>query len=321
MPVAASAPEAATPPVALSAGTEPAAALAAGPPALPEPQAPDMLPGQVLARTPAGQSLIDTPAGALLLPAAADLPVGAGIQLKVMAPPQLPPAAPPVPTAGPGPHSWPALTEAITTLVHADPAAAQAMLSGLPQLTPALAANLSVFANALDSGDATAVLGPNTLQSLQRAGRRDLADRLKRDIADLGEDSGRPLGGGEWRAFTIPVINSGLVQPVRLVVRRAPSSADGGGTGPAATEHRFLLDLRMSRLGRIQMDGLVQRDTRRFDLIIRTATPLAPEMRRDIMGLFAACSDAVGTKGGVTFQGGGRFVDPPADGGGTTVTV
>jgi len=34
-------------------------------------------------------------------------------------------------------------------------------------------------------------------------------------------------------------------------------------------------------------------------------------MRHDILGLFTVTGDAVGTKGSVTFQPGGRFVDLP----------
>ena len=74
---------------------------------------------------------------------------------------------------------------------------------------------------------------------------------------------------------------------------------------------RFLLDLDLSRLGPMQFDGLVKRQYKHFDLIIRTRDPLPGEMRRDIDGLFQNGLMNFGLEGSVVFQPEGRFVATP----------
>ena len=54
----------------------------------------------------------------------------------------------------------------------------------------------------------------------------------------------------------------------------------GGGT-------RFLLDLDLSRLGPLQLDGMFKKESRSFDMMVRTTAPLPETMRTDLAGLFA----------------------------------
>jgi hypothetical protein len=107
-----------------------------------------------------------------------------------------------------------------------------------------------------------------------------------------------------------------MVDTIRLDVRQPVDpdqdrAGSGRGGKDQGQEHRFVVDLDLSRLGRLQMDGLVQRADKRFDLILRMETPFSSEMRRDITQLFIGTIEAIGIKGGVTFQGGGRFLSFP----------
>ena len=270
-----------------------------------------------MAHVPGSPALLSTPLGTLSLPA--ELPVGADVTLEVLAPPIPPPPAPAAASTAPGlgQGGWPALNEALTVLTAQDPQAAQQLMRAMPQMGPQLAANLSLFANALRSGDTKAIIGEGAVRGLEKGGRRDLADKLKDDVDELSAESERPVDGGNWRGFTLPILTGAEILPVHLFVRQQPEPEEddvkSGGGGRRGTEHRFLLEVSMTRLGRFQLDGLIQRDTKRFDLIIRTALALPDHMRHDILGLFANAGDLAGTKGSVTFQGGGRFIDlPPA---------
>ena len=68
-----------------------------------------------------------------------------------------------------------------------------------------------------------------------------------------------------------------------------------GADGHGARANRFLIDLTLSRIGELQLDGLVR--PRRFDLILRTHMPLPPEMRQEIGKLFQNSLETLGMTG------------------------
>jgi len=312
-------------PVPGAAAAEPDASVP--PPAAPltaaaEEPPPPTLTGTVLDHAPGGQALVQTPIGTLSLPSALPLAPGSILDLRVVGPP-LPPL--PGPSTNPAPLApgWPALSDAIETLAaQANGEAASQLSATLPQLNTQLAANLSLFASAIEAGEEPPLLGEKVVGGLERAGRRDLVGRLKDDVRALSAKATRPLGEhGEWRGFSLPMLLGAEIEPIQLYVQRPPRDEDSESGGRKGDEHRFLVEVTLTRMGRIQFDGLVQRDTKRFDLIIRTAEPMSEQMRHDIMGLFAQTSDAVGTKGSVVFHSGGRFLDLPPTGGGTRLMV
>src|SRR5579859_6293064 len=115
-------------------------------------------------------------------------------------------------------------------------------------------------------------------------------------------------GEGDWRSLVIPFLMGGQMTTIRLTARHRQ-----GRMSAAEREKgtRFLLDLDLSRLGPMQFDGLVKRQYKHFDLIIRTRDPLPGEMRRDIDGLFQNGLMNFGLEGSVVFQPEGRFVATP----------
>lgn len=294
----------------------PQAPIPAGPqgPASPGPSASATLTGTITAHPPGGQAVVQTPAGTLAVPVPSNLTVGARVVLDVVGPP-IPPAsgggnaAPQGLTAS----GWPALADALATLSRAEPKLAEQLMNSLPQANGRLSINLSVVAAAIRAGDWRQVFNDTIRSGLERAGKGELAARLKGDVEKLSAESTRPLGGGgEWRGMALPFLNNAAIEPIRLYLRRPvedegdPSRRRGGGDG-----QRFVIEITMSKLGRIQFDGMVRRDDKQFDLILRTEAPLPTDMRRDIMQIFTSAGELCGTKGVVVFQP-GRFIDLPA---------
>jgi hypothetical protein len=197
------------------------------------------------------------------------------------------------------------------------------LMRTIPQAGPRLAAGLALFAEAVQSGNSKQVAGDGVVKGLDKAGRRDLAGRLKKDFDSLADEAARPLGpAADWRGLTMPFLNGATIDPIRLYVRHPPEDEEGGGGKSGGHEHRFILDITMTRLGRIQLDGLIQRGTNRFDLVMRTGQPLSDGMRQDIAGIFAECGQLTGAKGSISFQTGGRFVElPPTDSPETRIMV
>lgn len=283
------------------------------------PQAAGQMPiltGTVSAHPPGGQAVLNTAIGTLALPTAETMAVGSQIRLEVVGAPQLP-ANPTAPTVarpeGLTPQGWPALSESMETLAANDRQALDLMMRAIPQAGPRLAAAMVAFTGAMRSGDGRAVIGDAPSKALEKAGRRDLAERLTADLADLAQDSGRPVGNGEWRLHTFPFSHGAQVDPIQLFVRGAEAEEQRSKSGGTGNDKRFILDFNLSSLGRLQMDGLVRREDKLFDLIIRSDKPLPQDVRMDIMAIFTQSSEMVGTKGSVAFQSGGRWIDIRTD--------
>jgi hypothetical protein len=62
----------------------------------------------------------------------------------------------------------------------------------------------------------------------------------------------------------------------------------------------------------MQLGGMVRKETRGFDLMVRTKDVLPDYMRRDLTGMFASSNAAMGLRGGLAFQVVKKFPDPMA---------
>jgi hypothetical protein len=280
--------------------------LSAAPPAM----LPRTLTGTVAPNSLAGQPLVQTAAGLLALDTALDLPPGAQLELVPIGPPAHPAAGavqdPSAPEAGA--DRWLALDAAIRVLQQTAPQAAQELVRQLPDLGLRLAPNLIAFVSAVQTGAIESWLGGGPVKALERAGRRDLVDSLVRDVGEMRTPVQLPIGG-DWQTIVVPLFFGQQIERIRLIMRRPPDSDD---EAEAREEEgaRFLVDVEMSRLGPLQLDGLVKRRAKRFDLILRSRYPLPDDVRRGIVGIFSRCLDGLGMIGSASFQQAVAFVVP-----------
>ncbi len=285
----------------------------ANPPATPASQAPAPQ-GQAPATpappgTPIPATAPNTANPAAPLPAASGAAIEAGNRAGVTARPSAPalPAAPaaagddslPVDSA----RRVPALREAVSVLSAADPAlASQFVRSVLPQGNAQLATTLLFFLSATRGGDIRGWVGDRVTARLEDAGRADLLPRLSAELAGTPRPAADPAAG-EWRSQTIPLYQDADVGGLALHVRKAgdedgtAEDADGGG-------RRFVIDMDLSRMGPLQLDGLVRE--KRLDVTIRSQAAFPESMRQDMRTLFRDASETVGLHGGLTFQAGGH---------------
>ena len=280
------------PPVAAAADL----AEAAPGPVAPAPAA--SLVGTVVAGT-ASETLVETPVGTLALEQGFALPPGTllGLQLLAATPPE-PPAAAPVAQS----DTWPALAQALSVLDRTLPnLAAQLRAELSPVSGETLAGTLLFLMSALNSG---AWPGAKLATALDDAGQRDLRLQLEGDIAQLRQLS--DPGSGDWRVFILPLLEGGLIHPVRVYLRRR-------STASAAPEQgtRFLLEVDTSRLGAVQLDGLVR--PQRFDLVLRSHRAFGAELRQEIAAVFRNATTASGLAGDITFTTASRFAVAPLD--------
>ena len=297
----------------------PAAAPASVAPPPPVQSAATTLPteitGQVLPNTDAGQPLVKTPIGLLALPVEPQsLPPGTEITLAVAGKPVRPPPDPVV-IAAPTPDDPPdrALPRKLAQMLDSLPdddggKLAESVRERIPAPGPKLAAQmLSLIASSQQSQPAQSLtrwLGPDVAAALTHAAPQAI-ESLSKHWETLSQPVQGP-DGGEWRSLMIPFL---IAPPQQMTTIRLTTRHRSRGLDPAEREKgtRFLLDLDLSALGQMQFDGLVKRQHKRFDLIIRTLQPLTGEMRRDIDGLFVNGLMNFGLQGSVGFQSDGRF--------------
>lgn len=298
--------------------------LPSAPPAPPQtvqPAAPITALSGVVVSNGAAIPVIRTEAGEIQINLRANLPVGTRVVLEVLAqlPPRgvgtvilpLPPAA--LPLSGPAGANvgWRTLQESLQVLERADPPAAQQLAQAIPDGGPRTALAMMSFAQAMRTGDSRQWPGDSTLRILERAGPRGrhLASTLSEEVSALSSRARE--SGPEWRALPLPWSVDGRIERIALITRREGAGDEeakkkSGGSGGT----RFLINLELSRLGEMQLDGMFRKETRGFDMVIRTRGPLTDEMRHDLTGLFANSNAAMGLKGTLSFQVVKKFPDP-----------
>ena len=287
------------------------------------------LTGTVTSLSPAGAPIVEINSpqvqGQVQLNARANIPVGTTVTFEVTA--QAPPqtgttATAPNPTSalpftGPAGATtgWPTLTESLTLLQRTDPQAAAQLAQSIPDGGPRTVVAVMAFAQALRVGDPRQWPGDGNLRALERIGPRGahLAAQLSGEVSEMAARS-REVGG-EWRSMAVPWNADGRIERIELITRREEPQDDDAKKQNAGGGTRFVINLDLSNLGSMQMDGMFRKDTRGFDLMIRTKETLPDHMRREMTGMFANSNAAMGLKGGLSFQVVKKFPDPIGDDG------
>ncbi len=193
-------------------------------------------------------------------------------------------------------QEWPTLGEALAALQGAGSPAAQILATLVARPNPQISSTLLFFVAALTRGDVSALLGREIGKALVDAGRADLAGRLADDFGQLsrlaaGTDS------SEWRVFLLPFADAGRIEQIRLFLKRHRATHEEEDDRPMT---RFVFEVGLSRLGRIQFDGLAGGD--RFDLMVRSLAPLSDEIMAEIRAIFGNAREAGKLAGEIAFQ-------------------
>lgn len=248
--------------------------------------------------------MMQTPAGTI--------PPGTQVQLLPLMQQAHHPAMQPASSGLPAPvfelmggWTWPAFDEAAQILAQAaahDPAA-QVLNAILPrpvspaQMTPALL----FFIAAVQSGDMPGWMGDKAINALRREGLRgaDALGRLTRDFSGLSKMQAEPLSQ-DWRGMAIPMLVQGEIQKIHLYYRHQGGEREEDGEESKERSTRFIFDLNLSRMGDVQLDGLMK--GKRFDLILRTHTPFSHAMQATMRRTYLDVLEAGNLSGDLAFQ-------------------
>lgn len=285
----------------------PANALtAAGGPAATRPD--PVLSGTVIASAAKGRPVLQTSFGILSLDNGIQLPLGTRVQIQVLANSLPQPASSGALNA---PSALQPATGSMLTWPSLDAVAAQSATNGLsgplaskilqriPAAGAALGSNMLFLLSALNTGQLSGWLGRATLDQMQREGQGDLATKLDQDFAQAGRIS--DAGGGEWRTLILPFLDDNQIRQLRLFIRRDQDDAEGGGHDQSAADAtRFLLEIELSELGDLQLDGLIR--AKLFDLVLRTRKAFSQATREEIIRIFSESNHDLGLAGQIFFE-------------------
>ena len=259
-----------------------------------------MVAGTVIGLSRSGQSILSTPRGLMTLVGRADFPPGSRVEVEILPRSSLTGAArtgapPPAPLAHLAQH-WETLDQAIRLLEAANPSAANRITQNhVARPGPQLTAAIALFITAVRGGDLRAWLGEDSTRALEMA-RGGLGSTLREEFGTMQRAS-EPNDGG-WRGFFIPFLDDGQLNQVRLFLHQERNAKDDGSDEASRT--RFVVDLSLSQLGDLQIDGAVQPET--VDLLIRTRDALPETMRQEIRDIFTSTLARTGIEGQLAFR-------------------
>lgn len=202
------------------------------------------------------------------------------------------------------PEPWPVMQEIAQILQHASAPIAQAFSNMIPNpaAPPQMAPAALFFLAAMRGGDVEGWLGGRAADAIRRAGRGDLITRLSQEGATLSRLGAEPLGQ-EWKAASVPLSWDGQIFKLPLYYKRSEEER-GTGNGRGDGMVRFVINLDLSRMGKMQMDALYREAAKRFDLILRSTQPFTKAAEHEMRGIFAGALEDIGLRGEMGFQTG-----------------
>ena len=296
----------------------------------------------VVAQTLQGQPVLAAPAQTLVLTQPASTEPGTQVTLRplpqassVQQPTVTAPPAPytPLPLAAGGNAQWPALTQLVSLLATTQPETLRTLADAIPKAEQGFSESFVAFVAPRTPGqvpafptsrtDFRSMDGPEAAAPAMAKALASLLAQVHDDLA-VGAKAGTPSRDTHWQSISVPVMTNERLDAIQMFVRRQidPDETVEDGDAQARSARRgastrFLVEISPSRLGPVQLDGLLRRqrdDTMRLDMVVRPQGELTAEQSVEIDRLFQKALAAADLKGSLTLQPGREaFVMPSSD--------
>lgn len=203
------------------------------------------------------------------------------------------------------PQNWQVMEEIYQSLIQAAPPIAQGLSAHVP--SPSVPAQFGAavlfFVSAVRGGDLNSWLGDKAVEALRQGGKGGLLSRLGQEGALLSRVSSE-TAGQDWRAMSVPLFWDGEIHKIALHFRHEHGKdSDKGEKGPKGT--RFVFDLSLSAMGKVQIDGLfrpVSREGPRLDVILRTQEHFSGSMQAQMRRIYMDALKPSQVSGELSFQ-------------------
>lgn len=198
------------------------------------------------------------------------------------------------------PVNFPALPQAVAALAQNDPQTLmQLMATRMPQPTEVLPGALLFLFSAFKQGNVSNWLGDNATAGLLRAGKLDAVMGLSRELSGAGQVAQDPVVGN-WQTYPIPLYAQQQFQALTLYVHSDRDARKDQAASAGVGKIRFLIDMRLSKLGAMQIDGFVQ--PKKLDMVLRSEAILPEGLHNELRAAYIKALGAVGYAGALNFQ-------------------
>lgn len=159
------------------------------------------------------------------------------------------------------------------------------------------------YASAIGSGDFRSWLGKNNAKWLEDNGHEDLLKKAEGEFASVARQY-TDAPPRSWQSLFFPIALGGELQQARLFVKRDRKQKDTGNGATNEEDTRFVVEMDLTQLGEMQMDGFVRNNNKsiQFDLIIRSNMALSQEIQKDILDIYNNIGELTGYHGALSFQ-------------------
>lgn len=190
----------------------------------------------------------------------------------------------------------------LDALTHAIPfeAAARHQPQLVPRTGAALTTEIVFLMTALKGGDFRKWIGDDNITQLELQGKANMLGQLATDFKALGTIPADPRDN-HWHQLLIPLAHEQQIHPVKLFTKGQEHESPNGTQN---TTNHFLVDLELTKLGRLQIDGLVQQrgTITQFDAVIRTDKQWDTHIQQDIRAIYERAQAISGFSGSVRFD-------------------
>ena len=199
------------------------------------------------------------------------------------------------------PAAWESLQNLITTVGHYSPLLAQNMIHTLPNaMQPQnLGALATLFVAMLRNGQIDEWIGDSATNLLKQTGKIDILRALAGDTGMVAKLETAPLPN-EWRATIFPFWHNNEVHKLPLYYKNWRDDNEEQEERDRRKKTRFMFELKLSRMGQVQVDGFMQRE--KLDMILRTRSPIGINMQESLRKLYYKAMDRSNLSGELTFQ-------------------
>ncbi len=160
---------------------------------------------------------------------------------------------------------------------------------------------------------------PQTLsQTLQNEQLRLPLQALEQDFEQLIRVVRDSATGQEFQRFTLPLQTDDALQPFYIFMRPfseenkyqhsdAHNKDDMTLKDKKKKEVRFLLNVNLSHMGAVQLDGLFKH--KNLNMILRLKEPLSPKIQNELITRYTSVLETLGLEGVMRFQGAHEWVN------------
>ncbi len=202
------------------------------------------------------------------------------------------------------PQPWPLMNDLLQTLQQVAPATAQSLINITP--SPASPAQMGpaimFFIAAIRGGDITQWLGTKATDILKTSRSENILNRLSTEGSTLNRIASETTPQ-DWRAANVPLYHDGDMHKIALYYKHEREDNNDGKSALKGT--RFVFDLALENMGKVQVDGLFRPHSdmgKRLDLVLRTEEFFAENTKREMRRIYANALRETGVSGELSFQ-------------------